>query len=322
MAGYNEYLRVYESAMRQRGKPAEARSLDSWRKNCAVIRQAVMSVKAVFEAEKKRMWGDLKADAYFKAIEPLQANYNFVLEQARTMMKNELKSVLNAKREQLSKCLDAPTEDDLRLLNVLNLRTSLSASELAAAADKLNGNINGLRALGDIARRSGLSFPDYGNLDRISHDLEAAERFANTMIKNVDSSDPTYFERMFYDHTELIMPQFEDVDTDFFTTAQEAVVPSGFAPSSPVSEIPVGKQANACRVYLTGSESLLCLASQFNCTIAAIKEANPGIDIHNLGGVESIVIPATKFSIVESRGYSRADQVVPTYLEPISGGEA
>ena len=315
---YNAYEAIYKNALRGNEKANLVKSFEGWRKTAVSIREAVMTVKKFYKAELAKLWEQYKADAYFEGKKPLDAMYNAVLSNAQTSLRESLQGVLNAKREQLSKCLEAPSDADLRLLSALNLRTSLTESEVAALAEKLNGNIHSLKALHDIAEKSGISFPNYGDIDDLEHELDAASQFAESMIRAVDADMPSYFEHMFFAYAdEIPMPQFEAADGNFFISAQENPTPSGFAPADARPEIPAGKAANAYRVYLNGTESLVGIANQFNISVTAIRRANPGVDIHHLDGVESIIIPTTAFTIGRNTTV-RPDQMQPTYIE-ISG---
>lgn len=314
----NEYERIYNNARVSAGTPNGKLTLEGFRERCALSRRAIMMAKEKLDSDKERLFRMFKMDTFLERKKPLEAAYDGVRNAVVAEAQKDLQAVMDAKRKQFSDCLGAPSEEQLRLLQALSMRTSVSATEIAAVADKLNNNINALRVLGDIAERNNVVFPDYGNAGNIEHDLEIAQRHAEKMLNNIDCDEKNldYAQTLFYNYAgSASVPEFGELDGDYFTAAQ-APTPKGVA-SSDASEIPEGKEANGVRVYLNGSESILCLCQQFGVRLTAVKAANPGVDIHNLVGVDSIVIPAERFTIAHGgRGYASVEQVVPTYIEP------
>ena len=315
MSAINTYQRMFENVMSS-GHPDQAKTLDAWQRRAITTREALMEVYKQYASDLDDI-NQKYSSTYAKfQREPLDEDFTLMTKIARERIIDDLNGVLDAKRKQLSQSMDAPSDEDLRLLSVLQMRNTLTDTELSVAAEKLNGNLQGLRALGDIARSRGAVFPDVPEVGDLENNLIRAEQFALESLETL--STPTdqlgYYGRCFWTApgTGPAASFFGSVDNLTFTAPQNVKAPEP-------EEIPTGKQPNAARVFLTGNEALGTIAVQFGCTVSDIRAANPDKDLDHLFHGDSIVVPSTKFKFTGEAGTIGVDQVIPTYYETSAG---
>lgn len=107
-----------------------------------------------------------KGSAYYteerdKAMKKRTAAVEVAQAEARRTVENALScmnSAITARK------MTAPTEDQLRILTMLNMRTSITKAELDTAANAMEGNGTALAVLEDIARKHEIIGANYGAL--------------------------------------------------------------------------------------------------------------------------------------------------------------
>lgn len=223
---------------------------------------------------------------------------------------------MEAKRKQLSKCLDAPSDEDLRLLSVLRMRNSLTDGELATASEKLNGNLQSLRTLADIAADRDLYFPHVADAGELDEMLIRAEQFARESVESISTpvEQMSYLDRCFWTApgTGPAVAFFEPVDNLRFTSPQDK---RGLELVGDLGN------PNAALVYCTGNESLPLIAIQFGVSTADIQTANPNLDCNHLRNGDELIVPSTRFKTSDAVGCVGIGQVVATYYTPANEQE-
>ena len=278
------YTRIFENAHRPTGKVDEAKTMKAWKERATVTRDALTELRRQYDADRDAINAKYKPTAAAERIAPLTADYEAVVAVAKKRLNDDLDSVMQAKREQLSRAQDAPTDSAVRLLSVLNMRTSISATEIAEAASKMNGNIPALLALRDIAHKHDVSFPDVA-VDVIEADMEAAETFARGKIDSVavPLKDLNYRDRLFWTSPDGEAKYFfGKVDNGFAAVLvdepakqPEPEAQNGHIRQSTAQDIRSAntRTANATRIFLRGNEKLSIVAGQFGITEDMIRTA-------------------------------------------------
>lgn len=120
---------------------------------------------AAVEAYQKRMkeLTDMKGSKYFidEKAKAVKAR-DMAIEQARLECRKSLSGTFKTMRENNSKRgLKPPTEEQLRTLQMLQMREHITETELQAAANAMNGNGSALQIIHEIARKHGITGIDY-----------------------------------------------------------------------------------------------------------------------------------------------------------------
>ena len=327
---YSKYLRTYENCMRASNMDNDL-TFFSWREIEIIVRLALEEVRKERDKAVKALQDEGYRDERVAELrKPLDSEFKTVVDIAKKNCREDLNKVMLAKRAQFEKCLDAPDEASVRLLNVLSMRSDLTAEEISYAAAKLNDNIQSLRLLGDIARRNNLDFPRrIGDIAEIEKQLDEAEAYGDKMIDNLDIESlyssaaalefygyPGKLEGRVRYYSGVIDGVFGDSMNSFFTTAQ--------AEQTEVSknDSESNQKPNAVKVYLRGDESLSRIAAQFYTTTAAIKEANPEFDFNysDLLRVKpgtAIIVPSGRMKLLDTPRCIVHEQVEPVYYAPL-----
>ncbi len=322
------YARIFSNAV-NRGDPDTAKTLKAFQKRCGIIREAVKEAKRQYDADLHRLGEELSSKAFDRERKALDDDFTGLVLLAKQRCLDDLEGVLNGKRAEFSKRSGAPTEEQLRLLTVLQMRSELTAGEIANVADKLNDSVQALRLLREIAHKHNVPFKDVANDEEFEQKLTEAEEFGKRMVDGLTKTEDkelNSYERGFflpYDGPTAADAFFSDLDASIFTapqkTAQDDIKPAE-------DKIERGAKPNAVKIYLRGDESLAGIAMQFGVDSTQIRAYNPDFDFANMSRGDSIVVPSGRLRVSDAAGSIVEGQCVPVYAEkpapaPKSGTE-
>ena len=117
------------------------------------------------EAYKKRMQAltDMQGSKYFidEKAKAVKAR-DLAIEQARLECRKSLSASFKTMRDNNNRRgMKPPTEEQLRTLQMLQMREHITEAELQAAANAMNGNGSALQVIHEIARKHGINGIDY-----------------------------------------------------------------------------------------------------------------------------------------------------------------
>lgn len=287
--------------------PDKERTLEAWQRRTIITRNAVLKIKEENEAVLKELADTYSAKVFSEKRKAADADYNLVLKLAKDKAIGDLENILAGKRAQFSRSMDAPTDEQLRLLQVLGMRDSLSIGEVAAASAKFGNNLQALRLLRDIAKRHDIAMPDVGDPEEFEDMMKRAEQFSVDMLESIDKdpADLGYLEKLFWENPGVGEASYfyGTLDNQGFTAEQITRSTLDNGRSTP-AETDKGNQGEAgsapemwAEVKLTGNEDLSIIANQFHVTVKQIRDANPGRDFENrFYAGDKILVPSTRFS--------------------------
>ncbi len=170
-------------------------TLGKW---CDRTRSAMQAAKVLTDDIKRRY--DSEKSIYSNAEnekrwKEYQTEKTAFEDAARTMIQRDLDAVIEAKRAAYSKAMGAPTDENIRLLQTLQMRKNLTAAEIAAAAEHLNGNLQALSVLGEIAKSNDILFPKL-HTDFASIETELRENI-DQLLNGAFSDNPPYIAALF-----------------------------------------------------------------------------------------------------------------------------
>ena len=290
------------------GNPNREKTLDAWQRRTITTRAALLKIKEDYEAELQKLRETYTPKVFEEKRRQPDQDYAALRALAVNKATEDLKSVLASKRAQFDRSSGAPTEEDLRLLEALNMRTSLNAAEIAAVSGKFNGNVQAIRVLRDIAQKHNISFPDVGDPEQFEDMLERAEQFSLDHLREIDTDrgQLNYKGVLFWENpgegeTDYF---YGTLDGQGFTTEQieEASKPDSAVTKTPSDSAEAARAANSqtgemwAEVRANGQQSLHTIAAQFHVTAEQIRQANPGKDLDRIYSGDRILVPSTQFS--------------------------
>lgn len=117
---------------------------------------------------------------------------------AKKLILDDFDKLIETRREALHKASGAPTDEQLRLLQTLALRTKLSAADVSQAAAHCADSLSALQVLADLARANGISFPHIVTAgefeDTVSQAREGVENLVESVATPLD--DLRYLDRL------------------------------------------------------------------------------------------------------------------------------
>lgn len=129
---------------------------DAW----ADLRKAVKAARADYLRKVERATPYLPSEKAQEDIEAARADYDAALEAARAVARPRFGRAIKSMREHIAAPdMKAPSDEQLRLLKVLDMRDSVEGAEVESAAKAMGNNDAALKALRDILMRKGAIMP-------------------------------------------------------------------------------------------------------------------------------------------------------------------
>lgn len=314
---YQTYRNIFEAARRD-GNPDQGLTFKSFQRRSAVIRGALQLAAEKYLADLKELGETYSAKAFDERRKPLDNEYSELLKFAKQRCEDDLSTVIAAKRDQYAKCSGAPSAEQLRLLQALQMRSEVSAHEIQHYARELSDNIPALRVLREVAQKNGVPFPDVGNAEIFEEQLSAARDYSLKMLESLgetDDNELNYRQLSFWKYADTMTEAdgiFGPLDGSFLTAPQKTVQAAG---EDRVETIQPGQKPNAVKVYLRGDESLGGISVQFGLDSSEIRAANPGYDWSNIHHGDTVIVPTGKLRVSNAAGSIVEGQCVPTFYE-------
>lgn len=331
-----EYHKIYESVLRS-GNPVKATTLAGWLERAALTRGALLLARKQYEDDLRQM-KDMYSDGYFtEKRTAADAEYQVLVDIAKQRVADDLEAVLASKRAAFDHANDPPSEATVRLLQVLDMRTSLTAEELAAVSGKVENNLNALRLLADIAQKHNLSFPRVGDPAEFEQTVARAESYCMDRLDAIGMTEEEingsgkYADADFWNHPDNQLAQHWNLfnQLDFAGFASQQVTAANDAaqniPWSPDTDSTVqavkALSDNPSDVWSEVSVRVPVrvdqLARQFGTTAQAIQDANPNkylTDTTTLYGGDIVLVPSTRYSVRNDSGDAF---IAPSDVRPV-----
>ncbi len=305
------YSKIFEGATAA-GNPDTEKSLAGWHKRACIKRNALLELKREHLKELDSLRDTYAPKVFEERRTELDAAYNTVVARVKDRLTEDLNAVLEGKRKQFDKSTGAPTEEQLRLLTALNMRSNLSAADIAQVSDKFQSNIQALQVLKDISAKHGIPFPDVGNVEAFEESMTRAEQFSLDKLNSIDTDhdDLGYRDMLFWEHPGdgEAMIYYGNLDgqgfsaeqiTDATNEAQQETATRSTAPKA--TETGEGEPLKMwAEVRCPRNTNIGIIATQFHTSAEAIRKANPEKDLDRIHGGEKILVPATRFTFQPS----------------------
>ena len=311
------YQNIFEAA-RRGGNPDQAKTLKGFQRRSAIVRAALQEAEKKYLADLNELGETYSAKAFDERRKPLDNEYSELLKFARQRCEDDLQTVIAAKRDQYAKCSGAPSDEQLRLLQALQMRSEVSAHEIQYYADQLADNVPALRVLREIAQKNGVPFPDVGNAEVFEEQLSAARDYALEMLESMGETDDrelNFRQLSFWKYPDTTTEAdafFGPLDGSFLTAPQKS---ERVTDADGAETIEPGKKPNAVKVFLRGDESLGGISMQFGLDSSEIRAANPGYDWSNIHHGDAVIVPSGRLRVSNAAGAIVEGQCVPTFYE-------
>lgn len=312
------FTRILET-VNHAGTPDQAKSLSAWKTRAMNTRRALMVIKKEHDQQIHEASERYSQKVALEKIDKIRKDYEVFRKLAVDRVREGLEETISQKRATFERNSGAPSEESLRLLQVLKMRKTLTPADISNAAQHLHGNVQALEVLRDLARDNGYSFPSFISAAEFEGAIEKAEAFAEDKLRTIDEEDDKmgYKERLFwlYSDDEISNSEaqyfFSALDNNEISAAQ--ITKDSQTEQADDDGAAVDRSVFAggawCKVKLHGGESLMGLAYQFHTTEAEIRKANGGRA--DIIPDTSILIPSTKFRVVydETGHHTREEDI-------------
>ena len=199
---YDEMNRAFNATMKNPIKPNHENSFRGWQKEAAAYRQAWSAAKRIYEDEAARIAHDYgRSPVGTQKLEELQNSFLKAQNAIKAKLSEELNKVVEAKRASIQKACKAPSDEDVRLLQLLAIRRNLSDNDIVRAAESLGANLVAMSSLADIAEQHGSSLP-IPSADKYDAMINDAEEYSRERLAELFSDDRmmTYFGNEFFNY--------------------------------------------------------------------------------------------------------------------------
>ena len=292
------------------GRPVKGGTFRSWQDAAIKSREALLKIRADYEKDIQELYGTYTTPVFLDKKARLDAEYAEVKGSIVNKLTEALDAVCDSKRARFSRCCEAPSAQDLRLLQALDMRSSLSVDEVAAVLPKLNGNVQSIAVLRDIAAKSDIHIP-VGATTPAEFDaqLEKARAFSLDRLRGIDTVDKEqgYNDVAFYRHPDEPCEAsylYGLLDNNVLTSEQITASTNAVKQAQDATETPMTMTAEGepiemwAEVKVNGAQHVSTIAGQFHVSTQQVRDANPDMDLDNLHNGDKILVPSTRFSFV------------------------
>lgn len=309
---YGNYERMYENMMNRTGKANQVNSFKNWQRSAIGARKMLLHIRERYNAEREEILRDYSTSKANEILIELQRSYDAARQMSEKWLRERFEVVVQSKRDAVKAACKAPSDEDLRMLSALRMRSKLTESDVIHAAEHLSDNFVALQTLADIASSSGLKVPVF-TADLAEEEIANAEQLGENMLRYLDAEDKKlgYNARGFYNFPDLETPVtivFDALDENVFTSEQVRTKIESVK-NNPSGE--TNRDFSAAVVEFREGNSILCVAQQFHVTMDQIQKSNPGMDLANLHPGDRVIVPSVKMSLYNQPGYASPDQVSP-----------
>lgn len=311
------YSRAYEATVGRSGNPNPAKSFKGWQNYAATVRQKFAKISELYRADRESILKDYSSSKAAEMLAERQADYEQLRRHVEKEVRAQLDAVIESKREAIRKASAAPTDEDIRLLSALKMRSHLTESDVIHAAEAVSDNLVALGTLADIANDAGIHLP-IPTAERLEEQIDKAAQYGDDMIRKIHKPDNEldYKAIEFFNYPDAAMgyavEAFEELDNSVFSAvpARRKIETAKFNTKGVVNP-----NANAAEITLKDGDSLGNIAVQFGVRYSAIEAANPGKDLSDLHAGDKVIIPSTKMKYLGGgAGFVSADQVKPAQI--------
>lgn len=318
------YNLLFEKATASVGNPDKQKTLLAWHNRAATTRQALLTVKSEHMAKLKEIDETYSPAVAIEKRKDAEADFEAVKKIAIRRITDDLETVLEGKRRQFEKSNRAPTDEQLRLLQALSLRSSLTDSEVSYYVEQLKGSLPALRVLRDLCQKNDILFPQrVGDPRDFEDNMNRAETFAMSFLDSIDADrgdlDYQQFEFWEYAGTGLPAAMFGDVDRDPYSAIQSADKPVN-APANdgtPAQQNAPQKADSGemwAAVTIREGQRADVIAAQFHVGLEDVRKANGGRDLNHLKAGETILVPSTRYQFVPDQD---GRHISPNQVKPV-----
>lgn len=215
MTDFNNYNSIFNSIYTYSSRKPESLTFAGWHFRAQAARDAVLRYKKDADAEidsMKDIWAQRRIDERRAELDRM---CGLMRAEGKRRIVDDMNDVLTAKRAAFDRAMGDPGAEAVRLLQVLSMRSTLTPADIAAVVPKLNGNLQSLHVLKELADKNNITFPHLPDAGEIEADFEKLREFADTMANAVDNIDPPYFQRFFWtvdDSIGLLQPVADRLD--------------------------------------------------------------------------------------------------------------
>lgn len=316
------YSRLVENATNT-GSAKVSGTFKGWQMKAVRARQALMKAREDYDRDLNELRSTYTPNVLSQKKSELDEQYNAILSDAKTKLTDALEDVIASKRRQFDKCSGAPSDENLRLLTALNMRSTLTVDEVAGVVGKLNGNVQSLAVLRDVAAKFNIRVP-VGASTPAEFDtlMQRAKEFSLDRLNELDTPNTsiTYRGKAFYDypdHPGEASHFYDPLDMNVLTSEQittatrqaqaankaEVTTAAATNPAEDGDAVPMWAEVT-CH-----GASINTIAEQFHVSKQAIIDANPDKSLDRLYTGDKILVPSTRFTFTPGSGHVQPDDV-------------
>lgn len=241
---FTDYTTTFNAIYNDAGNDPDFLSFAAWRQRTQQARdivQATIKANADQVDKLRKYYSD---EIVEKKSAEIKAKNDEIVWAAQEHIGKDYQLVKDAKKARFDHAHAAPSDEQLRLLQVFAMRSTLEPSEVAAVVSKLSDNVQALRVLADVCTKHNIDFPVISDAEaQYEKNIEIMDVWCREAKLSIGKQDDTlgYDERLFW-HTpdmgwagiaarELDNPSFLQIDTSAIVqaakTTADAAAPEG-----------------------------------------------------------------------------------------------
>lgn len=175
-------------------------SLNAWRERAQRTRTALQMLRDDFDRQKTEADMELSVPRAKQKKDKLDRDYADYCKTAITHIQVDLDAVKESIRKAFDAAMVRLTDQQIRVLQALSMRSSLTGDELSFYAGALNESLPALRVLADIAGRNNIPFPRIMSVDEFEDSILELQNIFDRYAPSIgqDKGEMDYMDILFW----------------------------------------------------------------------------------------------------------------------------
>lgn len=184
------FAKMHDNATKPKKAIDPETKFSEWQNRVIEFRKDLTDKRSKIEAKRQSLSRDLKPEAVEARLKNDMTDLAVSIDYYKNAARMDLEQVIKAKTEWFDGMFVAPSDEQLRLLQTLSLRTGkIDPDEAALYFSQVNNNLLAMHCLCDILQSNNISTPRLPDHAEFRNGMEKAAEFSVAMIESLDKPE-------------------------------------------------------------------------------------------------------------------------------------
>lgn len=200
MNNYTANAKIHDAVYEITNNPDASHTILNFRERAKASRKKILDAKQKAEADKAGLFDIYSQRLATEKTAEINEALRLFIDGEKDSLRNLANDIMSGKRTRFKEiALKAPTDEQIRMLQALQLRANnLTAEEVASVAETMANNHQALRSLAAIAEQSCIHITVPATVEQVEENFSEVEEYLADMISAVDAKTHNYQQTEFY----------------------------------------------------------------------------------------------------------------------------